>query len=90
MATKPKTAPAPRKESGLTVPGELYGHGDDLPLPEVTEKNSESVWALWSDLVEKTETRDDHKDFKETVPMDFDSMETARMPLPENPKDKGN
>jgi hypothetical protein len=90
MANKAK--PAERARSGLTGPGELYVQGDALPLPDVVEKNSDSVWALWSDVVEgegegDTRTPPD-KDFSETVPMDFDSMEpTQLMDLPESPKD---
>ena len=36
-----------------TVFGQLdpYVPGDAIPVPDVIEKNSESVWALWSDAV---------------------------------------
>jgi hypothetical protein len=49
---KPVAAPTPGFPR--TVPGQLepYVPGDVIPVPEVIEKNSESVWALWSDAVE--------------------------------------
>lgn len=94
MATNPKAGP--RQSSGLTRPGDLYVQGDDLPLPEVTETNTDSVWALWSDLVdenaEKEKTAPDkpglQRDFLETVPLDLDAMAaTQLMDLPDLPKD---
>ncbi len=81
---------------GLTRPGDLYIQGDKLPVPEVEEKDSDSVWALWSDLVDENpklepavdqndSSRD--RDFLETVPMDLNAMaETQLMDLPELPK----
>jgi len=84
MATKPKSEP--RKGTGLSGSGDLYVSGDELPLPEVTEKNTDSVWALWTDLV--NDAPEQQKDFKETVPMDIESMDsTVPMPLPGPPKD---
>ncbi len=82
--------PDRRAASGLTIPGELYLPGDALPLPEVVEKNTDSVWALWSDMVEgeagSASAAD--KDFKETVPMDFDAAaQTQLMDLPDLEQD---
>ena len=100
MATNPK--PGPRQSSGLTRPGDLYVQGDDLPLPEVNEKNTDSVWALWSDLVDESaeskkgagnekaeiDKPDLQRDFQETVPLDLDSIAaTQLMDLPDFPKD---
>ena len=31
-----------------------YINGEPVPLPEVLEKNTDSIWALWSDLVAPT------------------------------------
>ncbi len=76
-----------RNASGLTQPGELYLPGDALPLPEVVEKDTDSVWALWSDTIEENPQSDaaSDKDFKETVPMDFDAMgPTQIMDLPDD------
>lgn len=90
MADKPK--PVDKKTSGLNRPGELYVQGDKLPVPDVEEKNTDSVWALWSDLVEeKPETpapdkanKDRDRDFLETVPLDLDAQgETQLMDLPD-------
>ncbi len=84
--TKPKSEG--RLASGLTRPGELYSNGDAMPLPEVVEKDSDSVWALWSNMVEGESEPESDKDFKETVPLDLDSMEpTQLMGLPDLPKD---
>lgn len=94
MADKPKSVS--KVASGLTRPGDLYVQGDQLPEPEVEEKNTDSVWALWSDLVDenpKPKPADDElktsrdRDFLETVPMDLNAMaETQLMGLPEMPK----
>ena len=87
MATKPRSVD--RRESGLTRPGDLYVQGDALPLPEVSERNTDSVWALWSDLVDETEKPAQQQDFIETVPIRRDNEEpTALMPLPDLPQDK--
>lgn len=94
MADKSKAVN--KMASGLTRPGDLYVQGDELPVPEVEEKNTDSVWALWSDLVDenpRTEPADDEnaasseRDFLETVPMDLDALgDTQLMGLPELPK----
>ncbi len=88
MADKPK--PVDRVNSGLTRPGELYVQGDKLPVPDVEERNTDSVWALWSDLVEeKSEApdkanNDRDRDFLETVPLDLNAQEkTQLMDLPD-------
>ncbi len=98
MANKEQSAE--RERSGLTRPGELYFPGDALPQPDVVEKNSDSVCALWSDVVEGESAGEDKdksqgetnnppdKDFVETVPIDLDAMAlTQSMDLPELPKD---
>ena len=85
-----KTRPDPRLASGLTRPGELYLPGDALPVPDVVEKNTDSVWALWSDMVEgeAAPAAADQKDFKQTVPMDLDAMDkTQLMDLPDLDED---
>ena len=70
--SKSQTRPMP-----LTPVPDNYIPGDALPLPEVIEKDSDSVWALWSDAVEDSVARDD-----ETQPA------TLLMGLPELPKDR--
>ncbi len=94
MADKPKSVN--KVNSGLTRPGDLYFQGDQLPVPDVEEKNTDSVWALWSDLVDENrrpELADDEKkpsgdrDFLETVPLDLNALaETQLMGLPEDRK----
>ena len=55
---------------------DVYHPGDAIPVPDVIEKDSDSVWALWSDAIEGRGGRDD-----ETQPA------TLLMGLPELPKD---
>ena len=67
--------------TGATAPSvkpvaESYVPGDALPLPEVIEKDSDSVWALWTDAVKGVPERE-----PETQPA------TLLMGLPELPKD---
>ena len=54
---KPPLKPVPISAPvfARTVPGQLdpYVPGDAIPVPEVIEKNSESVWALWTDVVQE-------------------------------------
>lgn len=86
MENKPKSTG--HNASGLTRPGELYLPGDALPQPEVVEKDTDSVWALWSGTVqqESQAAAVPDKDFKDTEPMDFDSMApTQLMDLPDLP-----
>jgi len=81
-----KADPFKRPASGLTRPGDLYLPGDALPVPDVVEKNTDSVWALWSDMVEGAAepAPAGDKDFKETMPMDVDAMDqTQLMDLPD-------
>ena len=40
---------APTVQAGL----DPYIQGDAIPVPDVLEKNSESVWALWTDVVQE-------------------------------------
>jgi len=49
---RPVDVPAPG--FAHRVPGQLepYVPGDAIPVPDVIEKDSESVWALWSDAVQ--------------------------------------
>lgn len=53
---KPPIRPVTALTPGFAhrVPGQLepYVPGDAIPVPDVIEKDSESVWALWSDAVE--------------------------------------
>lgn len=94
MADKPKSVN--KVVPGLTRPVDLYIHGDKLPVPDVEEKNTDSVWALWSDLVDENpkpksaangNESSRERDFLETVPLDLDAMAEAQlMGLPEVPK----
>ena len=53
-----------------------YDFGETMPLPEVIEKDSDSVWAMWTDATQEATGRD-----AETIPA------TLIMGLPELPKD---
>lgn len=85
MVNKPK---AHAKQQALhTKPANVYDPGDALPVPEVSEKNTDSVWALWSDLVEGRGEKDatekpDSDTGGDTVPA------TLLMGLPEHPEDE--
>ncbi len=74
IRSKPPTRPLP---PAAPLPRDTYIAGDALPLPDVIEKDSDSVWALWSDAVQGKTERDD-----ETQPA------TLLMGLPELPKDR--
>ena len=94
MADRPKSVN--KVASGLTQLGDLYVQGDQLPVPDVEEKNTDSVWALWSDLVDENpkagQAGDENEagreqDFLETIPLDLNAMpETQWMDLPELPQ----
>lgn len=83
-----------RSNSGLTRPGELYLPGDALPQPEVVEKDTDSVWALWSGTIEEEAQApaESDRDFKDTVPMDFDALAPTQLmeleELPDQPVKK--
>lgn len=47
---------APTVRAGL----DPYIPGDAIPVPEVIEKNTESVWALWTDVVQEHTNNDAH------------------------------
>ena len=54
MTSIPNSPPKPtagRFPRARPAPIDAYVPGDALPVPEVIEKDSESVWALWSDAV---------------------------------------
>ena len=70
------------------MPLDPYVPGDLLPVPEVIEKDSDSVWALWTDAVKDPEDKDSvDKDreerFNQTQPV------TQLMDLQDLPKDSG-
>ena len=49
--------------------------GDPIPVPQAVEANSESTWALFSDVPRLPES-----DFLETVPMSLAEELLIRMP----------
>jgi len=78
MVTRAKPSPPPA--APLQRPAaDVYLPGDAIPVPDVIEKDSDSVWALWSDAIEGRGGRDD-----ETQPA------TLLMGLPELPKERDN
>jgi hypothetical protein len=70
MATNPQ-GPAHRRPPNFD---ETYIPGDPIPVAEASERNTDTVWALWSDLV-AGETA-----FPDTVAMT--GRDSAPMPLP--------
>lgn len=82
----PPRSPVPPRSASPAAPAtkpaqvpthDVYHPGDAIPVPEVIEKDSDSVWALWSDAIEGRTGRDD-----ETQPA------TLLMGLPDAPKDR--
>lgn len=61
MNNKPP-APAPRPPAAER-PTERYLPGDPIPVPDAIEANTESTWALFSDVPRQPEP-----DFLDTVP----------------------
>lgn len=77
-------ASAPRTRGAETAPAsgrDAYLPGDQMPLPEVEEKNTDSIWALWTDAVNE-------KDEAPQPPAELlpDFLQTAAVPLPEGEK----
>ncbi len=79
MVIRSKAPQPPAKPAQRSAPDSSYHPGDVIPVPEVIEKDSDSVWAMWSDAIEGRGGRDD-----ETQPA------TLLMGLPELPKDRDN
>lgn len=85
--TKPAIKPVARAVFASTMPGSLepYVPGDKLPLPEVLEKDSDSVWELWSDAV-KGEQPNNPAGNAATAEKDMETQPaTLLMGLPELP-----
>ena len=77
MAIKPKPPPkkpdaAPQFPPTAPMPLDPYVPGDVLPVPEVIEKNSDSVWELWSDAVKGPQNKDTRS--QATQPMDLQDL----------------
>lgn len=53
-----------------------YGAAQEVPLPEVIEKDTDSVWAMWNEAMEDKAAKD-----ADTIPA------TLLMGLPEFPKE---
>ena len=70
MATNPQRPIHPRPPSF----DETYFPGDPIPVAHASERNTDTVWALWSDLVARDNT------FQDTVPMN--GRDFAPPPLP--------
>ena len=81
MSAHPKPSAVPRKPTFE----ETYIFGDPIPVAEATEKNSDTTWALWADLVATEKVG-----FADTVPMTAPgAVPTALPPPPEmRPKDQ--
>ena len=73
--TKPPYKPvaAPPFPPTAPMPLDPYVPGDALPVPEVIEKDSDSVWALWSDAV-KGRLSKDGQAHAATQPMDLQEL----------------
>ena len=69
QARTPQSCPAP---GGNTNAGGLYDRDGPIPVPEVAESDTESVWALFQDLLPPGKRQpvvsSDDEPFDETVP----------------------
>ena len=74
--SKPPLRPVPVERRSMSSSTEPYAAPTDPPLPEVIEKDTDSVWAMWNEAVEDKPARD-----ADTIPA------TLLMGLPEFPKD---
>ena len=74
--SKPPFRPVPVVRRPMSSSTEPYAAPTDPPLPEVIEKDTDSVWAMWNEAVEDKPARD-----ADTIPA------TLLMGLPEFPKD---
>ena len=74
--SKPPLRPVPVERPPMSPSTDPYDTLTDPPLPEVIDKNTESVWAMWNEAVEDKPARD-----ADTIPA------TLLMGLPEFPKD---
>ncbi|MES2585105.1 MAG: hypothetical protein V4627_20445 [Pseudomonadota bacterium] len=75
MNNKPPAATSPPPSSQERSP-ERYMPGDPIPVPDAVEANTESTWALFSDVPRQPEP-----DFLDTVPasmLDEDLAATVR------------
>ncbi len=57
---------------------------EPLPLPEVTEGNEDSDWAMWKDSVREQDSQM-HSQFHDTVPSDFPLEQHAQSNPDEDP-----
>ena len=74
--SKPPPRPVPVERRPMLSSTDPYAAPIDPPLPEVIEKDTDSVWAMWNEAVEDKPARD-----ADTIPA------TLLMGLPEFPKD---
>lgn len=74
MANSPKSSAKPGRAPAPPV--DPYVRGDMLPVPEVIEKDSDSVWALWTEA-----TKEPADKYVDTQPV------TQLMGLPDFPTD---
>ncbi|MDZ7921960.1 hypothetical protein [Rhodoferax sp.] len=71
---KPPTFPATSKPGPAKPYDSLL---DPLPLPDVTESDTDTAWGLWEASVEGTEKKPGAEappDFEPTVPVDLDKL----------------
>jgi hypothetical protein len=69
--------PDPARKHSLDEP---YVHGDPIPAPDATETDTDTSWALWSDLEATDKVR-----YADTVPLTLPGPST-KLPAPSAPK----
>lgn len=64
-----KKVPA-KSPSGKPTTEDLYAANDPIPVPEVIESDTDTVWGLWDDLSDTAKSTQDQA-FAHTVPADL-------------------
>nr|WP_295774602.1 hypothetical protein [Rhodoferax sp.] len=72
MTTNKPPAPSPSSGSSPEKSRDRYIPGDPIPVPDAVEANTESSWALFSDVPRQPEP-----DFLDTVPASLLDEELA-------------
>jgi len=70
------TRPRPRAKTPSRSPG--LDAREPLPVPQVTEGNEDSDWAMWEDSVLEQDSQT-HSQFHDTVPSDFSVEQHAEI-----------
>lgn len=75
--------PKKRPLWGIRRTSQAYSVGDPIPVPEVTELDTDTAWGLFEELAEPgTKPKSTPVPFAETVPADLEPMVESPKPAP--------